>query len=81
MARSTANLPWRRRIETGIAIAAPVLDVLLAVGDRVSRVIGGSEEGDHVPARVQRSGEYAARGLRPRESRTERPRESRTERP
>jgi hypothetical protein len=65
MPRSKPNAALRSRIETGIAIAAPVLDLVLAVGDRVSRVLG-SDEPDHVPARVDRRGEYAARGLGPR---------------
>lgn len=30
---------WRRRIETGIRIAAPLLDLLLAAGDRLSRAV------------------------------------------
>jgi hypothetical protein len=61
MARSKPNPIVRARIETGISLAAPLLDLLLAVGDRVSRVLG-REEPDHVPARVT-LGEYARRGL------------------
>lgn len=61
MARSQPNPAVRKRIETGIALAAPLLDLLLAVGDRVSRVLG-REEPDHVPVRVT-PGEYARRGL------------------
>jgi hypothetical protein len=66
MARSQPNPVVRTRIETGIALAAPLLDLVLAVGDRVSRVLG-SEDPDHVPVRVQRDGESAPRGLQPRD--------------
>jgi hypothetical protein len=30
---------WRGRIETGLRFAAPVLDLVLAAGDRVSRAV------------------------------------------
>lgn len=30
---------WRRRVEQGLLVAAPALDVLLFVGDQVSRVV------------------------------------------
>jgi hypothetical protein len=65
MPRSKPNAALKGRIETGIAIAAPLLDLVLAVGDRVSGVLG-VEDPDHVPARVERDGDYAPRGLRPR---------------
>ena len=65
MARSEFNPRLRARIETGIAIAAPVLDLVIAVGDRVSRVVS-SRDPDHIPARVNRDGEHARRGVRPR---------------
>jgi hypothetical protein len=41
--RTARQLANRRRIETLIALAAPVLDVALYVGDRVSRVAGRGE--------------------------------------
>jgi hypothetical protein len=52
----------RRRIEMGIRLAAPLLDLALAVGDRASRLLG-SEDPDHVPSDVRRDGAGAARGL------------------
>jgi hypothetical protein len=41
--RSARQLANRRRIEAAIRLAAPALDLLLAVGDRVSRVAGRNE--------------------------------------
>jgi len=41
--RSERQLANRRRIELLIALAAPALDVVLYVGDRVSRVAGRDE--------------------------------------
>ena len=40
---SSSQLIWRGRIETGIRIVAPVLDLVLAAGDRVSRVVDRDE--------------------------------------
>jgi hypothetical protein len=62
MARSEVNAVLRRRIETGIGLLAPMLDLVLAVGDRTSRLLG-SEEPDHIPARARRDGDPAPRGL------------------
>ena len=39
-ARSPSQLANRRRIERAIGLAAPFLDLVLAAGDRVSRVAG-----------------------------------------
>ncbi|HEU4974397.1 MAG TPA: hypothetical protein VFT50_04865 [Baekduia sp.] len=36
---SPSQLRWRGRIEAGLHLAAPFLDLLLAAGDRVSRVV------------------------------------------
>jgi hypothetical protein len=36
---SPSQLAWRGRIEAGIRLAAPFLDLVLAAGDRVSRVV------------------------------------------
>ena len=36
---SPSQLRWRGRIETGLRFAAPVLDLVLAAGDRLSRVV------------------------------------------
>ena len=64
MGRSKPNEVLRGRVEFAIGIFAPLLDLLLAVGDRASRVLG-SEDPDHAPARVRHDGEYAPRGLGP----------------
>ena len=45
-----------------IRIAAPALDLTLAVGDRVSRLFG-REDPDYAPARMHHVGESAPRGL------------------
>jgi hypothetical protein len=41
--RSPSQLANRRRIESLIRLAAPALDLLLAAGDRVSRVAGRNQ--------------------------------------
>jgi len=51
-----------RRVERVIALLAPALDLLLAVGDRVSRVLE-PDDPYYAPARMQRAGESAPRGL------------------
>ena len=40
---SPSQLAWRGRIEAGIRLAAPFLDLLLAAGDRVSRAVDREE--------------------------------------
>jgi hypothetical protein len=40
---SPSQVRWRGRIETGLRFAAPVLDLVLAAGDRVSRVVDPDE--------------------------------------
>jgi hypothetical protein len=51
-----------RRVERVIALLAPALDLMLAVGDRVSRLLE-PEDPYYAPARVRRTGEAAPRGL------------------
>lgn len=63
MAPSSTDLVLQRRIERLIGVAAPLLDLLLAVGDRVSRVLD-ADDPDYVPARMARHGQSAPRGLR-----------------
>jgi hypothetical protein len=63
----------RGRVEIVIRLLAPVLDLMLAVGDRVSRVLE-PEDRDYVPARMPAEGESAPRGLRTRGAGTESPR-------
>ncbi len=50
------QLRTRRRIESAIRLMAPALDVVLAVGDRVSRIVE-PEDGDYYPPRVSRRSE------------------------
>jgi hypothetical protein len=56
--RSASQQARRRRIEALIKLAAPVLDVVLYTGDRVSRVVGRDELG---PEPVKRTGLPPAR--------------------
>jgi hypothetical protein len=65
MTGSTPNAALRGRIETVIRVISPLLDLVLLVGDRVSRVLERDEPG-YAPARMQYDGESAPRGLRPR---------------
>lgn len=51
-----------------IRVFSPVLDLVLALGDRVSRVLE-PDDPEYVPARMPYQGESAPRGLRPREER------------
>jgi hypothetical protein len=53
MAHPTPRLlAWRRRTETLIGVAAPFLDLLLAAGDRVSRVAGRNDIDPEPPRRL-----------------------------
>jgi hypothetical protein len=45
------QLAWRGRIEAGLRVAAPFLDLLLAVGDRVSRAVDRDALDSPLPAR------------------------------
>ena len=55
-ARSPSQLARRRRIEALIGLAAPALDLLLAAGDRVSRVAGRGEIEPEPASRSLRAG-------------------------
>ena len=45
------QLAWRGRIEAVLRVAAPALDLLLAVGDRVSRAVDRDDDDlDRLPA-------------------------------
>jgi hypothetical protein len=48
---SPTQLAWRGRIEAVLRIAEPALDALLAVGDRVSRVLEPGDADTPPPAR------------------------------
>jgi hypothetical protein len=50
---SPDQLRIRRRIESVIRVMAPALDVMLAVGDRVSRVVE-RDDIDYYPPRAHR---------------------------
>jgi hypothetical protein len=50
---SPEQLRTRRRVESVIRLMAPALDVMLAVGDRVSRLVG-RDDIDYYPPRVRR---------------------------
>ena len=61
MAPMTAGqLRTRRRVEGLIRVMAPMLDVVLAVGERVSRVVE-PEDTDYYPPRVTRQSEPPAK--------------------
>jgi hypothetical protein len=40
---SPSQLRWRGRIEAGLHLAAPFLDLVLAAGDRLSRAVDREE--------------------------------------
>ncbi len=56
------NLVTLRRVERLIGVLAPMLDLMLAVGERVSRVIEPDDPNYALP-RMPRVGESAPRGL------------------
>jgi hypothetical protein len=59
--RTARQLARRRRIERGIRLAAPWLDLVLWAGDRVSRVAGRDEIEPDPPRRARASLERQAR--------------------
>ena len=60
---SPAQRAWRRRIEAGIVLVAPALDLLLAAGDRLSRTVE-RDDLDWVPPRRSLPGGYGSAGER-----------------
>jgi hypothetical protein len=50
--RTTGQLARQRRIEALIGLAAPVLDLVLFAGERISRVAGRNEIDPEPPRRV-----------------------------
>jgi hypothetical protein len=50
--RTTGQLANQRRIEALIGLAAPVLDLVLFAGDRISRVAGRNEIDPEPPRRI-----------------------------
>jgi hypothetical protein len=59
------NAVLRGRIESAIRVLSPLLDLMLAVGDRVSRALE-PDDPDYALARMEYEGESAPRGLRTR---------------
>jgi hypothetical protein len=53
--RTQSQLAWRRRMDALIGVAAPFLDALLLVGDRVSRVAGRNDIDPEPPRRLGES--------------------------
>ena len=60
--RSPQQLVWRDRVEGLIGFAAPALDLVLATGDRLSKLLG-PEDYDYYPVRAP--GESIDLGLEP----------------
>jgi len=48
---SPTQLAWRARIEAGLRLAAPFLDLVLAAGDRLSRAVERDDAEQVLPAR------------------------------
>jgi hypothetical protein len=55
---SPTQLAWRGRIEAALRVAGPVLDLLLASGDRLSRALARGDA--EAPAPTRRLGAGAA---------------------
>jgi len=58
-APTPTQLAWRARIEGGLRLAAPFLDALLAVGDRISRAVDRDALDAPVPVRAEIEPAYA----------------------
>ncbi len=58
---SPRQLALRSRVETLIGLAAPVLDLVLFAGDRVSRVAGRNDIDPEPPRRLGGAGGAEAR--------------------
>ena len=51
VAPSPSQLVWRRRIEAGLRLAEPGLNLLLLAADRFSRAVDRDEKDAYVPPR------------------------------
>jgi hypothetical protein len=49
---SSTQLIWRGRIEAGLRLVAPALDLVLAAGDRLSRAVDREEPELLMPGRL-----------------------------
>jgi hypothetical protein len=58
-ALTPSQLRTRNRVETVIRLVAPALDLVLAVGDRVSRIVE-RDDPEYYPPRVGRRSDGAA---------------------
>jgi hypothetical protein len=58
-APTPTQLAWRARIEAGLRVAAPFLDLLLAAGDRISRAVDRDALDAPAPARTEIEPAYA----------------------
>ncbi len=56
------NPRWRARMELALRVAAPALDLALAAGDRLSRLLH-REDPRPLPVRTAHPGEVAQRGI------------------
>jgi hypothetical protein len=63
MPSTPQQLRRRARFETVIGLAAPVLDLVLVAGERVSRIIGPDD--DYIPIRSASDRFELPRGRRP----------------
>jgi hypothetical protein len=66
--RTEAQLARRRRVETLIGAAAPVLDVVLLAGEQLSRVAGRNDIEPEPPRRLDAAQRRARLGSRVRQS-------------
>lgn len=62
MSATGPNPRLQQGVETFIKIVSPPLDLMLAIGDRVARVLAPSDP-DYAVARIPHDGESAPRGL------------------
>jgi hypothetical protein len=60
--QTPAQMLRRQRVERLIGLAAPAFDLVLAVGDRVSRIVG--PEDDYIPIRAPSDAFELGRGRR-----------------
>jgi hypothetical protein len=49
---SSSQLIWRGRVEAGLRVVAPVLDLVLAAGDKISRTVDREEPELLMPGRL-----------------------------
>jgi hypothetical protein len=70
--RTPAQLARRRRVESAIGAVAPLLDVLLFAGERLSRVAGRNDIDPEPPRRLDPAERRARLGSRVTERRSER---------